>query len=76
MFLLFFFFFIQFIVMCTRLSIVKEIKNYYTIAHTFTQTPSIQPTVSKCKTNMPQNNLIIVDFQIDLSQSRKTRIDN
>ena len=25
-------FIIQFIVMCTRLSIVKEIRNYYTIA--------------------------------------------
>ena len=41
-------------------------------------TNSIHPTdsVSKCKTNMPQNNLIIVDFLIDLSPSRKTRIDN
>ena len=56
---------IQFIVMCTLLSVVKEIRNCYTIAFLrHIHTNSIHPTdsVSKCKTNMPQNNLIIVDF--------------
>ena len=74
----YYYYFIQCIVMCTRLSIVKEIRNYYTIAFLIHSHKLIQQTdsVSKCKTNMPQNNFIIVDFLIDLSPSRKTRIDN
>ena len=77
MFLLLFFF-IQFVVMCTRLSVVKELKITTPLLFSHIHTNSIYPTdsVSKCKTNMPQNNLIIVDFLIDLSPSRKTRIDN
>ena len=50
--------------MYTRLSIVKEITTPLLFSHIHTN--SIHPTdsVSKCKTNRPQNNLIIVDFLI------------
>ena len=65
---MFFFFIIiiiiEFIAMCIRLSIVKEIRKYCTIAF-LTHSHKLHPptdSISKCKTNMPQNNSIIVYF--------------
>ena len=40
--------FIQFIVMCTRLSIVKEIRNYYTIAF-LTHSHKLHPPNRLCQ---------------------------
>ena len=52
-----------FIVMCTRLSVVTEIINYYTSAFlTLSHKPYPPDRPSQCKTYMPENKLIIDDF--------------
>ena len=64
---------------CVRAyQLLKKLEITTPLLFSHIHTNSIHPTdpVSKCKTNMPQNKLIIVDFLIDLSPSRKTRIDN
>ena len=60
---MFLLFFIQFIVMCTCLSIVKKLEITTPLLFSHIHTNSIHPTNSVSKINMPQNNLIIVDFQ-------------
>ena len=46
MFFMIIIFFIHFIVMCTRLSIVKEIRNYYTMGNFYLQYQYTLPVIS------------------------------
>ena len=48
MFIIIIIIFIQFIVLCTRLSIIKEIRNYYTTAF-LTHSHKLHPPIRLCQ---------------------------